>query len=179
MSYIEVLNFWFDQLKPKQWFVKDPILDLEIKRRFGEAHLSATRCELFDWRKSPDGRLAEIIVLDQFSRNIYRDEAGAFAADSLALALAQEAIRSRADLEVPVSRRGFIYMPFMHSESPLIHRLAVQVFATSGLEGNLEFELKHKAIIDRFGRYPHRNQALGRHSTPEEIEFLKLPGSGF
>jgi len=118
-------------------------------------------------------------VLDQFSRNIYRDTLYAYAFDSLALVLAQEAIRTAVNFELTPQQKAFLYMPFMHSESPQIHRRAVELFKEPGLEKNLAFELRHKAIIDRFGRYPHRNAILGRASNAEELAFLDLPGSSF
>ncbi len=162
-----------------QWWQKDAAVDQEIRARFGELHGRACRCELFGWRETDDGRLAEIIVLDQFSRNLFRDQPEAFAADPMALALAQEAVRMGVDRRLDVPQRAFIYMPYMHSESRLIHEQAVRLFDQPGVEFNLEFELKHKAIIDRFGRYPHRNAILGRDSTPEELAFLKQPDSSF
>lgn len=118
-------------------------------------------------------------MLDQFSRNIYRDQAAAFGADSLALALAQEGVANQKDQEIEISHRAFFYMPFMHSESPFIHQEAVRLFSQKGLELNLKFELLHKSIIDHFGRFPHRNQICGRLSTPEEQSFLLQPGSAF
>lgn len=175
----EVLKFWFADTEPEKWWRKDPVFDVTIADKFMETHAKAVRCELFSWRESARGRLAEIIVLDQFSRNIYRDTPGAFAADSLALALAQEAVSLQIDNELEPIERSFLYMPYMHSESPLIHEQAVKLFEYNGLANNLEFELKHKAIIDRFGRYPHRNVILGRESTAEERAFLKQPGSSF
>ncbi len=174
-----VLQFWFEELAPEDWFRKDPSLDRRIAARFESTLAAAARCELFHWRDSAHGRLAEVLVLDQFSRNIHRDTAAAFANDALALALAQEAVARGCDLELPVPKRVFLYLPWMHSESALLHEQALQLFATPGMEKNLEFEHRHKAIIDRFGRYPHRNDALGRISTPEEIEFLSQPGSAF
>ena len=123
--------------------------------------------------------MAEIIVLDQFSRNIYRDQAQAFAYDSLALALAQEAISLQLDAQLSPEQRSFLYMPFMHSESKLMHEYALKLFQRLGNEINLSFEKKHKIIIDRFGRYPHRNEILGRTSTAEELEFLTQPNSSF
>jgi len=174
-----VLAFWFDELTPKQHFVKDPSLDTIIGTRFGEVHRAAAQGELHDWRDSAPGRLAEIIVLDQFSRNLFRNDPHAFACDPMALALAQEAVRAGADRDLPAMRRAFMYMPYMHSESPRIHALAVKLFDQPGLEGNLGFEHAHKAIIDRFGRYPHRNAALGRTSTAEEAAFLAGPDSSF
>lgn len=174
-----VLDFWFEALTPAQWFKKDLEMDRKISERFGELHAKAAQCECFAWRQTPQGRLAEIIVLDQFSRNIYRDDARAFATDALALALAQEAVAAQTDGELNSSQRAFLYMPYMHSESVAIHELAMQLFDQPGLENNLDFEVRHKAIIDRFGRYPHRNALLGRVSTDEERAFLKQPGSSF
>ena len=177
--YDDILDFWFNDLSPQQWWAKDEKLDREIARRFGELHAQASRCELFDWRMAAKGRLAEIIILDQFSRNIYRDKPQSFANDPLALALAQEALAVDADKALSPVERSFLYLPFMHSESVEIHRIAVILYSAPGLESNLDYELQHKLIIDRFGRYPHRNNILGRESTPDEIEFLKQPGSSF
>ena len=177
--YKEIIKFWFEEISQAQWWKKDVEFDQLIASRFSEVHGQAARCELYQWRDTAEGRLAEIIVLDQFSRNIYRDSPLSFATDSLALALGQEAIREGADQEVPESMRSFFYMPFMHSESAVIHEEAVVLYEAYGNEGNLDFELRHKAIIDRFGRYPHRNEILGRDSTTEEVEFLSQPGSSF
>lgn len=174
-----VLEFWFEELTPDDWFHKDPSVDRRITEQFGPTLHAASRCELLHWRGSARGRLAEVLVLDQFSRNIHRDTAAAFANDALALALAQEAVARGCDRELPVPQRVFLYLPWMHSESALLHEQALRLFATPGMEKNLEFEQRHKAIIDRFGRYPHRNAALGRSSTPAEIEFLRQPGSAF
>jgi uncharacterized protein (DUF924 family) len=174
-----VLHFWFSELTPVQWFQKDARLDRLISRRFGILHGEVAACEHYAWRKKSRGRLAEIIVLDQFSRNIYRDSARAFENDALALALAQEAIAAGADRRLAGPPLSFLYMPFMHSESLPIHDLAVKLFSAPGLEDNLDFEIKHREIIKRFGRYPHRNELLGRKSTPEEVEFLRQPGSAF
>jgi uncharacterized protein (DUF924 family) len=174
-----ILAFWFEELTPKQWWVAADDLDRQIKSRFGALHAAAECCELYAWRESAAGRLAEIIVLDQFSRNIHRNRPQAFANDALALALAQTAVAAQADQALDAQRRAFLYMPYMHSESMAIHRVAVALFSAQGMENNLDFELRHKAIIDRFGRYPHRNAILGRTSTAEEIEFLKTPGSSF
>lgn len=162
-----------------QWWRVDPALDRAIVERFGDLHGLAVRAELFEWRTSPHGRLAEIIVLDQFSRNIFRDDARAFAADPLALALSQEAVAAQADLVLAPVERAFLYMPYMHSESKAIHVVAERLYREKGPKDNYDFELKHKAIVDRFGRYPHRNAILGRESTPEELTFLSGPGSSF
>jgi uncharacterized protein (DUF924 family) len=177
--YQPVLQFWFEEITPSQWWKLDPVFDRQIAERFTELHGQASRAELFEWRVDPLGRLAEVIVLDQFSRNIYRGEGQAFACDNLALVLAQEAVAAKADLVLPVAQRVFLYMPYMHSESRLIHEEAVKLFARNAPTSNYEFELRHKAIVDRFGRYPHRNSVLGRASTAEEAVFLLEPGSSF
>ncbi|WP_321350042.1 DUF924 family protein [Halopseudomonas oceani] len=175
----EVLAFWFAELRPAQWWQKDPALDELIRSRFGDLHERAVRGELMNWRGTALGRLAEIIVLDQFSRNIWRDTPRAFAADGMALVLAQEAVTEGADQPLPVKWRAFLYMPFMHSESLRMHEQATKLFSTPGLEDNLRFEQRHREIIERFGRYPHRNAILGRPSTAEEVAFLRTKGSAF
>ena len=175
----EMLSFWFDKHGPEQWWSKNPDFDATIRARFGALHGRAVRGELHDWRDTPDGRLAEIILLDQVSRNLYRDDPRAFASDGMALALAQEAVRTGADRTVSALRRQFFYMPYQHSESRRIHEIAVALFTSLADPRLLDYEQQHKAIIDRFGRYPHRNRALGRPSTPEEIAFLEEPGSSF
>jgi uncharacterized protein (DUF924 family) len=175
----EVLDFWFVETDPKAWWTPDPRFDEQIRRRFGDLHERAVRGELHAWRATPRGRLAEILVLDQFSRNLYRGSARAFAHDLAALLLAQEALSAGAHLALEPVQRAFLLMPYMHSESRQIHDVAERLYREHAPEENFKFEQRHKAIIDRFGRYPHRNAALGRVSTPEEIEFLKLPGSSF
>jgi uncharacterized protein (DUF924 family) len=177
--YEEILKFWFEEIESAQWWKKDEDFDRALIARFSDIHDRAARCELFDWRADPRGRLAEIIVLDQFSRNMFRGSPLSFAHDALALALAQVAVANKADEALSPVQRSFLYMPYMHSESLKIHQVAVDLFRRNGIQGNLDFEMKHKAIIERFGRYPHRNGILGRISTEEEIEFLKQPGSGF
>jgi uncharacterized protein (DUF924 family) len=179
MNPNDSLHFWFTELTPKQHFAKDPALDETIRARFGATLEAATKCELFAWRATPEGRLAEILVLDQFSRNVHRHTARAFAQDALALALAQELVASGQDRSLPLAQRSFSYMPYMHSESALIHAQALTLFAQAGMEDSLRFEQRHQAIIERFGRYPHRNALLGRESTPEELAFLLEPGSAF
>ncbi|KMT64465.1 DUF924 family protein [Catenovulum maritimum] len=175
----DVINFWFTQLEPKQWWVKDEALDSLIKSQFLATLNQAKRGELYHWRTSIQGRLAEIIVLDQFSRNIYRGQPDSFSADSIALVLSQEAISLGLDQSLNPEQKSFLYMPFMHSESATIHQVAVKLFKDNNLASNYEFELKHKEIIDKFGRYPHRNNILGRESTAEELAFLQQPGSSF
>ena len=175
----QVLSFWFERHGPEQWWAKDPAFDEAIHTEFGELQARAALGELHDWRDAPEGRLAEIIVLDQFSRNLYREDPRAFACDGMALALAQEAVRIGADRVIQLERRKFLYMPYEHSESSRIHEIAVTLFESLDDPESLDYELQHKAIVDRFGRYPHRNKALGRASTAEEIAFLKTPNSSF
>lgn len=178
-TYQTVLDFWYKEIEPAQWWQKSNEFDQLIKQRFGSLHSQAVLGELFEWRSSPQGSLAEVIVLDQFSRNIFRDKPRSFASDPQALALAQFAVEKGFDQQLTPSERSFLYMPYMHSESTLVHEEAVKLFTELGNEYNLEFELRHKAIIDQFGRYPHRNQILERASSAEELEFLAGPDSSF
>ncbi|NLD15375.1 MAG: DUF924 domain-containing protein [Gammaproteobacteria bacterium] len=176
----QVLSFWFTELTADQWFKGSSELDVLITRRFAALLEQAAAGELVHWRETAAGRLAEIIVLDQFSRNIYRNQAGAFVRDGMALALSQEAVRSGALQQLAdENQRSFLLMPYMHSESAQVHEQAVPLFGEFASAGSYQFELLHKAIIDRFGRYPHRNEVLGRESTVEELEFLRQPGSSF
>ncbi len=175
----DILDFWFREIQPAQWWKVDTAFDTLITQRFGVRHAQARRCELFAWRATPAGRLAEVIVLDQFARNIHRGTPDAFSADPLALALAQEAVAVGADLALPPEQRAFFYMPYMHSESAAIHAVAEPLMRERAPEHTQAFERRHKAIIDRFGRYPHRNAILGRASSPEEVAFLTEPGSSF
>ena len=177
--YQQIVKFWLEEIKPVQWWKKDTAFDALLLDRFSEIHARASRCELFEWRVKAEGRLAEIIILDQFSRNMFRDTAGAFASDAMSLTLSQEAISCGADQELTPLQRSFLYMPFMHSESLQIHDCAVELYRKNGIQSNLDFELSHKKIIEKFGRYPHRNKILGRQSTAEEIAFLTQPGSSF
>lgn len=177
--YEQILVFWFREIDPKQWWAVDPAFDELLRTRFLPLLNQAAKGELFQWRASPKGRLAEVIVLDQFSRNIFRNTPQAFSQDPMALALSQEAVASGVVNQLEPVERAFLLMPYMHSESPLIHVEAECLFKQWAPEGNYDFELRHKEIVDRFGRYPHRNKILGRVSTPEEEEFLKQPGSSF
>lgn len=179
MTAHDILRFWFREIAPAQWWTPDADFDRLLGQRFGEVHARATRCEWYAWRHTADGRLAEILVLDQFSRNIHRGTPLAFANDSLALALAQEAVAAGTDRELPTTQRAFLYMPYMHSESRAIHAVADELFRAHTHPESYDFERRHRAIIDRFGRYPHRNAILGRESTDEERAFLLEPGSSF
>lgn len=177
--YQSVLTFWFNEITPEMWWQKDTALDDQIRDRFLPLHEQAVKGELFHWRQCPQGALAEVIVLDQFSRNIYRGRREAFVNDPLALALSQFAIEKGYNKQLTREEQVFLYMPFMHSESRLIHAAAVDLYSELGQQGNLDFEVRHKVVIDRFGRYPHRNSILGRISSTEEIEYLEQGGDVF
>ena len=176
----EIIDFWFSERVRKNWWSKDEAFDQEIRSHFSGVHRLASEGGLTAWRQTPQGRLAEIIVLDQFPRNMFRDQADAFATDQLARRCTREAVAAGADQALTPQQRAFLYMPLMHSESRADHEEAVRLYSSHpDLKHNLDFELKHKVIIDRFGRYPHRNAVLGRTSTPDELEFLQQPGSSF
>lgn len=175
----EIIHFWFEELKPAQWWQVDPDLDSLIQQRFTKVMEQALAGELFNWRENALGRLAEIIILDQFSRNIFRGSEDAFAQDAMALVLSQEAVAKGILENLSSVENSFLLMPYMHSESRLIHEQAKYLFKQYASESNYEFELKHKKIIDEFGRYPHRNDILGRESTKAEIVFLEQPDSAF
>lgn len=171
-----VLQFWFTEHGRDDWFSGKPDFDIKVIERFTETQRRAAACEFWRWRETPDGRLAEIVVLDQFSRQIHRGKAAAFASDPLALALAQEAVRTGDDRRLDRHGRMFIYMPYMHSESLAVHEEAVRLFTALGLAEQIEYERAHRDIIARFGRYPMRNAALGRESTPDEIAYMAERG---
>lgn len=175
----DVLEFWFQEIDPGLWFASDPAFDATLRQRFGGLLQQAAAGELYGWRDSVEGRLAEILVLDQFSRNIHRDTPQAFAQDAMALALAQEAVAGGALQVLDAVRRSFLLLPYMHSESRRIHVVAEALYRDHAPADNYDYELRHKAIIDRFGRYPHRNAILGRPSTAQEQAFLQEPGSRF
>lgn len=142
-----ILNFWFHELEPAQWWVKDEKLDRMIFEKFIDIHKQANKCELFSWRESAKGCLAEIIILDQFSRNMFRDTPKSFESDPLALSLAQEAISQQKHLALNAVERSFLFMPFMHSESIAIHDVAVNLYKDNGIESNYKFEIDHRNII--------------------------------
>lgn len=172
MNYPDILDFWFEQLSSDDWFEESEALDLKMVEKFIVIHSMGITGELFKWRDEPLGRLAEIILIDQFSRNIYRDDAKAYTSDTMALILAEEGIRNNIQKEFTTSYKQFLYMPFMHSESKLIHETAIKLFSEPGLEKSLSYELSQKSIIDRFGRFPKRNKILGRVNTSEEEIYL-------
>jgi uncharacterized protein (DUF924 family) len=190
----EVLSFWFgpldqwgqaDQAHVTRWWRKDPAFDAEVRARFGALHQAVLRGEHEDWLATPRGRLAYLLVLDQFSRNMFRDSPRAFAADERALEVALDGIAAGMDRAVGPQERGFFYMPLMHSERLDAQDRCVELMKdwtrepASGGDGSLRFAEQHREIIRRFGRFPHRNLVLRRTSTDEEIEFLQKPGSSF
>ncbi|MEL6436365.1 MAG: DUF924 family protein, partial [Pseudomonadota bacterium] len=154
-----------------EWWSASGAFDAEVRIRFAKTLQRAERSELWQWRTTPKGRVAEMIVLDQFSRQLYRNSGRAFANDALALALAQEAVALRLDQALGEDERHFLFMPYMHSESLIIHEEAMRLYATVS-EKALEFEERHRDVIERFGRYPKRNEALGRVSTAAELEYI-------
>ena len=174
-----ILKFWFETLEPKDWWRKDEGLDQRIRSLFAGTHAQVAAGETSAWRQSDEGRLAEIIVLDQFSRNMFRDQPEAFAHDEAARMLSWTAIEAGILDRLDQQQRSFVLMPQMHSEMLDDHRRALALFERYTSEGTLDFERRHMAIVERFGRYPHRNAILGRESTPEELVFLQGPGSGF
>ncbi|MGP9556783.1 DUF924 family protein [Psychrobacter sp. AOP7-A1-24] len=186
-----VLDFWFDKSNEAYWFEQNDRFDKQIQDKFGSIWHEAKQGECVTWRIAESsldgnssitalaGRLAEIIVLDQFSRNLCRGQASAFAQDGMALALAQEAIQQPYFDTLPMQWRRFIIIPFMHSESAMIHKRYLPLFEQLDDANTLDFEHRHKQIIDQFGRYPHRNDILNRISTEDEKSFLKQPNSSF
>ena len=186
-----VLDFWFDKNNEAYWFEQNDRFDKQIQDKFGDLWDAAKQGECVTWRIAESsldgnssitalaGRLAEIIVLDQFSRNLCRGQASAFAQDGMALALAQEAIQQPYFDTLPMQWRRFIIIPFMHSESAMIHKRYLPLFEQLDDANTLDFEHRHKQIIDQFGRYPHRNEVLNRDSTEDEKNFLKQPNSSF
>ena len=169
----DVLNFWYEELEPKDWWAGGAHIDALIKDRFSETVAQALAGELYPCRETPEGRLAEILCLDQFTRNIFRGTGQAFAGDGLALVLAQEAVLGGHDQALDGPQKHFLYMPFMHSESLAIHGWAARLFGAAMSDDNIQFLFDHTEVIERFGRYPSRNAALGRESTAQELEYLE------
>ena len=186
-----VLDFWFGEPTSAtygsnrvEWFRKDPTFDASIRDRFGALIERGLRGELEGWAATPLGALAQVIVLDQFTRNVFRDTPRAFAGDARALNAARAMVGARQDDALPPFQRAFAYLPFEHAEGIEMQHEAVRLHARlaeldAEQASGLDYAERHRAIVERFGRFPHRNAILGRQSTPEEIEFLKTPGSGF
>ena len=176
---MEVVDFWCEMLSPEHWFTPPPQLDAHIRERYAATHLALARHVPETWRETPDARLAAVIVLDQFPRNMYRGTSLAFATDWIALREARLAIDARADVKVAHGRRHFFYMPFERSEDLADQDTSVALFKGLGNREYLDYALRHHAVIRDFGRFPHRNRLLGRQSTSAELDYLALPGSGF
>ncbi|MEZ5925599.1 MAG: DUF924 family protein [Hyphomicrobiaceae bacterium] len=175
----DVLHFWFAERTPKDWFEKSWTVDLMIRDRFRWLHAQLAQQVPPDVLDTADGALAAILVLDQFSRHLYRGDGRAFASDPQALAIASLAVDRGYDRRLSSERRQFLYLPFEHSEDRSVQARSMALFGELGVPENLHYAWLHKVIIDRFGRFPHRNAALGRASTPEEIAFLSEPNSSF
>lgn len=177
----EVLRFWFDEVEPAQWFQKNDSFDAEIRERFLTTYEMARRDLCSDWTRDADGVLALCLVLDQFPRNMFRDTPKAFVTDSKILPIVKEALNKGFNQLLSSKKRRFFYMPFMHSENLSDQKRSVKLFETMKKDDPLSFEYaaKHHEVIEKFGRFPHRNAILGRESSEEELEYLKLPGAGF
>lgn len=175
----EILDFWFGELTFEQWFKPIPGFDEMIRARFGETHLALARGVGDDWRASPETRLAAIIALDQFPRNIYRGTAHAFATDGLALQEARLALAAKVDDALSKEQRIFLYLPFEHSEDMADQNRSVVLFSDLHMEEVTSYAERHRMVIREFGRFPHRNAVLGRKSTEAELNYLAMPGSGF
>ncbi|MEG3967313.1 DUF924 family protein [Microcoleus sp. T2B6] len=186
----EVLDFWFGRSNSpefgkvqKKWFEKDADFDAQVRSRFLPQYKLAASGKLDSWQDSPDNCLALIILLDQFPRNMFRGTPQAFATDNKALATAEYAVNNKFDRQLLTVQKLFVYLPFQHSENLENQQKSVELFRQLSGEPDsdslIEYGMQHLEIIERFGRFPHRNQILGRETTPEEAEFLKQPGSGF
>jgi uncharacterized protein (DUF924 family) len=167
----QVVHYWFDELQPEAWFRKDERVDAAIHERFGQLYeeLAQLRPQQL---KSPLESIAAVIVLDQFPRNMFRGTPRAFATDALALSISQQAIAAGLDQQLTQQQRLFLYMPFQHSEDRAVQARSIELFTQLGLADNLDYAHRHKNIIDRFGRFPHRNSVLGRESTTDELQFV-------
>jgi len=172
-----VLHFWFVTHNEGDWFGAKPEFDAELARAFAPTHAWVAAGNAASWRVSPSGRLAEILVLDQFSRQLYRGRPEAFASDPLARQLARDLVDTGGDVLLEPRQRMFAYLPFMHAEDLRVHEEAAPLFAAFGDASFSDFERRHVETLQRFGRYPYRNQALGRPSTAEEIEYMQA-GNG-
>ena len=175
----QVLLFWFGTLRPEDWYRSDQAVDDLVRDELGDLHEQALRGTLDHWRKTPGGALALIVLFDQVPRNIHRGTARAFATDEKALAVLEYALANRLDRELAPEKRVFFYLPLMHSEDKANQDRSVALFRELGQKGNLDYAFRHREIVLRFGRFPHRNVILGRKSTPVEEEYLSQPGGAF
>ncbi len=173
MTWKPFYKFWFEDCGQEQWFIMKKSFDALLRRKFLRLYTEVVRGEHADWRKTPKGRLAEIVIIDQLSRNMFRGTPGMFRYDELALALAQEARRVGADKSMSKWEKNFLYLPYMHSESKKIQKESMRLFRSLKDKKTTWFANDHKKIVDRFGRYPHRNKILGRKSTAAEKKFMQ------
>lgn len=167
----QVIRYWFEELKPVAWFRTDPLVDAAIRERFGVLHDQVAQLRPEGLATARDC-LAAVIVLDQFPRNMFRGSPRSFATDALALSISQHAIAAGLDQQLDRQQRWFLYMPFQHSEERAVQARSIELFTQLGDQDNLGYARRHKEVIDRFGRFPHRNPVLGRVSTPEEAEYI-------
>jgi uncharacterized protein (DUF924 family) len=188
----EILCFWFGEVRDgcayseeraRIWFAQNPQFDQEITDRFSTDYELAAQRKLADWQETPQGGLALVLLLDQFPRNMFRGHPRAFATDALARDTADLLIQKGFDRQLPPVQRQFLYLPFMHSEDRAHQHRSVALFSALQQEceylDSLSYAIKHRDVIERFGRFPHRNAIIGRTSTPEEIEFLTQPEASF
>lgn len=175
----DVLSFWFEESSPAQWYKKDRDFDEAIRARFEDTVRAALAGELDEWAETPAGCLALILVLDQFTRNIYRDTPRAFSGDARALELSLRCVEEGHVADDEPARRQFMLMPMMHSEELAVQERSLPLFEEFTNPNSYDFAVRHRDIIARFGRFPHRNAILGRASTDEELAFLEQPGSSF
>jgi uncharacterized protein (DUF924 family) len=168
----QIIDFWFAAGMEKRWFRSTEALDSEIRERFQGLWQQAAAGKLDDWTDGAQGALAMVIVLDQFPLNMFRGEARSFSTGALAVKAARDAVARRFDQQLQAAHKGFLYMPLMHSEDLMHQDEAVRLFGAAGLASNARFARHHRALIRRFGRFPHRNKSLGRASTPEELAYL-------
>ena len=179
-AYIDqILQFWFEEIPPKDWFTKNPDFDERLRQTFGDLVEDAIGARLDSWAKTKEGRLALILLLDQMTRNIYRDTPKAFAGDEMALAMSLRAVHDGFLEDGQSKENQFFLMPMMHCELIDIQEQSIPLFERYTIDEVAEFAKKHRDIVARFGHFPHRNAILGRPSTAEEIAFLEEPGSSF
>ena len=177
-TFQDIIDFWFVEHGPKDWFAFNAEFDALIASRFGQIHAQAMVGELFEWRVHPMGRVAEIIILDQFTRQLYRKTPKAFSADATALVLAQEVVLGNYDKDLTLQEKSFAYMPFMHSESIVMHDYALPLFKGIS-EETFQFAEQHRKLIAEYGRYPYRNATLGRSNTTVEALYLSQKNPSF
>ncbi len=177
----EVLKFWFEETMPPQWFQKNDSFDQEVSERFMVTYDMAKKDLCADWTRDADGVLALCLVLDQFPRNMFRGTPKAFETDDKALLVSKDALHQGFDALLTPVKRKFIFMPFMHSEDIEEQKRSVLLFESMKDDDPMSYEyaIKHMEVIEKFGRFPHRNKTLGRNSSDEEMEYLDLPGAGF